>query len=766
MEAIKYGLGMPHFGYNIFITGLAGTGRTTTIKKLLNEIKPQGKPLHDLVYVYNFNDQDNPIILYVDRGRGKVLKEKMTHLVETLKQKIPAIFDDDTYKEKRNEIVESLQEKQKQVFKAFEQSVNKAGFQTIQVKVGPYTKPDVAPVIKEKVTSMDDLDGLLDGKQITKEEYEKYRKEYKELEKEMEDAFKKNRVIETNLRDKLSKLNYMTLSRPVKFLVDEVREEFQNNKKVLSYLKAVEQNITLEPERFASAREEKQTEDGQKILDPFLEYQVNVIVDNTHAKDSPIVIETNPSYKNVFGSIERVMDRNGVWRTDFTKITAGSLLKANGGYFVLNAFDLLVELNVWPTLKRTMRNELIEMQTYDPFYMLTTSSLKPEPVKLDVKVIIIGDIYIYDLLYANDPEFRKIFKVRADFDTVMNRNPKEMSQYLTFIRNVCKDEGLLSFTSKARGKVLEYGAELAGDQNKLSTRFSKIADLMRTANYWAKQDGIKKVHRKHILKALEEREYWLNTWQERYESMIDRDIVMIDTCGKKVGQINGLAVYDDFGEYAFALPSRITATTAMGKSGIINIEREAGLSGRTHTKGVLVLAGYLQSLFAQDKPLAMNASLCFEQSYGGVDGDSASSTEIYCILSSLSNIPIRQDLAVTGSINQMGEIQAIGGINHKIDGFYRICKRRGLTGTQGVIMPKSNKDELMLSEEIVQAVSEGKFHIYAIERVEEGIELLTGFKAGYRKDNGFFEEGTVFYEVDKRLREFIDLWKRDDEGKK
>ena len=269
----------------------------------------------------------------------------------------------------------------------------------------------------------------------------------------------------------------------------------------------------------------------------------------------------------------------------------------------------------------------IEMQTYDPFYMLTTSSLKPEAVKLDVKVVIIGDIYIYDLLYTNDPEFRKIFKVRADFDTVMNRSPQEMSQYLTFIRNVCKDEGLLSFTSKAKGKVLEYGAELAGDQNKLSTRFSKIADLLRTANYWAKQEGIKKIHRKHVLKALEAREYWLNTWQKRYESMIDKNIVMIDTSGKQVGQINGLAVYDDFGEYAFALPSRITATTAMGKSGIINIEREAGLSGRTHTKGVLVLAGYLQSLFAQDKPLAMNASLCFEQSYGGVDGDSASSTE-------------------------------------------------------------------------------------------------------------------------------------------
>ena len=339
--------------YSLLVS--AGTGRTTTIKKLLNEIKPQGKPLHDLVYVNNFGNPDSPIVLYLDRGQGKVLKEKMAHLVETLKQKVPAIFDDDTYKMKRSEIVESLQEKQKQVFKAFEQSVSKAGFQTIQVKVGPYTRPDVAPVIKEKVTSMDELDGLLEGKQITKDEYENYRKEYKESEKGMEEAFKKNRVIETNLREKLSKLNYMTISRPVKFLVDEVREEFLTNKKTLVYLKAVEQNITLEPERFTSAREEKQTEDGQKIIDPFLEYQVNVIVDNTNAKDSPIVIETNPSYKNIFGSIERVMDRNGVWRTDFTKITAGSLLKANGGYFVLNAFDLLVEPNVWPTLKRTMQ---------------------------------------------------------------------------------------------------------------------------------------------------------------------------------------------------------------------------------------------------------------------------------------------------------------------------------------------------------------------------------------------------------------------------
>ncbi|MBN1232516.1 MAG: AAA family ATPase [Candidatus Coatesbacteria bacterium] len=761
LEAIRYGLGMPHFGYNIFVTGLTGTGRTTTIKRMLEEIKPLNKDLVDIAYVYNFSDIDKPLVLYFQKGKAQVFKERMNHLIEALTQKIPAIFEDDSFKNKRNSIVEKLQEKQRQIFKVFEQNVNKAGFQTIQVKMGPYTRPDVAPIIDEKIISMEDLEAVLEEKKITKEEYEKYKREYKELEKQMEIAFKKNRAIELELRDKLNKLTSETLNRPIKFLVDEVREGF-TDKKILNFLKMVEQNISREPNRFAAAKEERNPDGSPKPPDPFLEYQVNIIVDNSEVTGTPIIIETNPSYQTVFGSIERVMDRNGVWRTDFTKITSGSLLAANGGYFVINAFDLLVEPGVWPTLKRTLRNEQVEMQTYDPFYLLTTSSIKPEPVKLDIKVVIIGDIYIYELLYDNDPEFRKIFKVRADFDTVMPRTRKEMNSYITFTKNLCKEENLLPFSSEAIGAVMEYGAMLAGDQEKLTARFSKISDLIRSANYWAKQEKSKRVYARHIVKASKEQEYRLNTWQVRYESMIEKGIIMIDTKGEEIGQLNGLAVYD-FGEYSFGLPTRITATTSMGKSGIVNIEREAGMSGRTHTKGVLVLTGYLQSLFAQDKPIAMNASLCFEQSYSGIDGDSASSTEIYCLLSSLSEIPLKQNIAVTGSINQKGEIQAIGGVNQKIEGFFRICKARGLNGKHGVIIPRSNLKELMLNDEIIESVKSQKFSIFAIDRVEEGIEILTGYKAGFRLENKRFEEGTVFEAVDKKLREFLDLWKEEAE---
>lgn len=492
--------------------------------------------------------------------------------------------------------------------------------------------------------------------------------------------------------------------------------------------------------------------------DEFLEYQVNVIVDNSETKTAPIIIETTPSHRNLFGTIERMTDRLGTWKSDFTKIKAGSLLQANGGYLVLNALDTLIEPGVWQALKRTLRHGVIEIQSFDPFYFLGTSALKPEPVELDVKVVMIGDNFLYYLLFYRDEDFKKIFKVKADFDSVMSKDETNIHQYACFIKKICEDDKLSPFDKSGIAAVVEFGVRVAGRQKKLSTRFTLIADLVREASYWAKSAQSKTVKWEHVEKAIDEWIERVSLTEDKIQEMIEDGIIMIDSEGEVVGQINGLSVYS-LGEYAFGKPTRITASTSMGRAGVINIEREADLSGPTHNKGVLILGGYLRGKYAQDKPLSMSASLCFEQSYSGVEGDSASSTKVYAVLSSLSGLPLRQDIAVTGSINQKGDIQPIGGVNEKIEGFFDVCKAKGLTGTQGVIIPHQNVDDLMLKTEVVEAVKQGKFRIHPIKTIDQGIEILTGVKAGERKKDGTFEEESVNFLVDKQLKTYADTWK-------
>jgi ATP-dependent Lon protease len=463
-------------------------------------------------------------------------------------------------------------------------------------------------------------------------------------------------------------------------------------------------------------------------------------------------VETTPNYRNLFGTIERVVDRSGLWKTDFTHIKAGSFLRANGGYLIFNALEALVEPGVWPALKRTLKNQVMEVQTYDPFYFFATSALKPEPIECNVKVIMIGDSYIYHLLFNLDDDFKKIFKIKADFDSVMNKDAEKVQQYASFIRKICDEEKLKPFDKTGIAAVVEYGVRLTGRQKKLSTRFYLIADLLREANYWAIKDGSDVVKDKHVDKAIERKVYRLNLIEEKIQEMIDEGTILIDSDGMVVGQVNGLSVYN-LGDYMFGKPSRITVKTSMGKAGIINIEREAEMSGPTHNKGVYILTGYLRGKYAQDKPITMSASICFEQSYSGVDGDSASSTEIYALLSSLSGLPLRQDIAVTGSVNQKGEIQPIGGVNEKIEGFFDVCKAKGLTGKQGVMIPHLNIGDLMLRKDVLEAVKEGKFHIYPIKTIDQGIEILTGVEGGGRQEDGKFKEGSVNDLVDKKLRE-------------
>jgi Lon-like ATP-dependent protease len=487
-------------------------------------------------------------------------------------------------------------------------------------------------------------------------------------------------------------------------------------------------------------------------------YAVNVVVDNSNTKGRPIIWETTPSYRNLFGTVERVRTRTGEWESDHTRIHAGSLLKANGGFLVLDAMDVLTEPGVWAALKRTLRTKKVEIQTFDPLYMFSATSLKPEPAPIDVKVLMIGTRHIYRLLYRLDEDFKKIFKVKAEFTVETDLSDDEVWNFACFVHKKVTDDGLPHFHRAAVAAVAEHGVRLAENRSKLTTRFADIADVIREAGYWAASENAKFVKVDHVDQALQHRIYRVNMVEEMLRERIEEGQVLIDLEGSKVGQINGLAVLN-LGDHAFAQPSRITATTAVGRAGIIDIDREARMSGSIHTKGVLILAGFLRERFAQNKPLALTASLVFEQNYGGVDGDSASSTELYALLSSLSGVPLRQHISVTGSVNQKGEIQPIGGANEKIEGFYDLCKVKGLTGEQGVMVPSRNLNNIMLRKDVVAAVRKNEFHIYAVSTIEEGLEVLTGMKAGARGKDGAYPADSIYGRVDARLNELAEAVK-------
>jgi len=762
VKAIKLGLDIESVGYNIFVTGFVGTGRLTTIKHLLEKLEKKEKRPDDKCYVNNFKNPDMPRILSLPAGQGKMFKKDMENLILSLKNNIPAVFESENYQERRKELVKESEDGQKAILQEFDDQVKKEGFALVQIKMGPFVKPDVQPLVEGKPTSLSKLEKQVRAGKFPEEQFKTLEAKYSALGKLMEDVFKEGKEIVKEFEKALQALDQEIVLPIIREAVKEIKVRYENEK-VQEYLHEVEESLINNLDRFRRKKEEQPALPVPGIPlgkgeDEFLEYQVNVIVDNSEIKTAPIIIETTPSYRNLFGTVERASDRLGAWKTDFTKIKAGSLLQANGGYLVLNALDALIEPGVWQGLKRTLRHRRIEIQAFDPFYFLGTSALKPEPIDLDVKVVMIGDNFLYHLLFYRDEDFKKIFKVKADFDSVMPKEDENIHQYACFMKKICDDDKLLPFDKSGVAGVVEFGVRTAGKQKKLSTRFTMIADLVREASYWASNAKSKQVKREHVEKAIEEWMERVSLPEDKIQEMIEDGTIMIDSEGEVLGQINGLSVYS-LGEYSFGKPTRITARTSMGRAGVINIEREADLSGRTHNKGVLILAGYLRGKYAQDKPLTMSASLAFEQSYSGVEGDSASSTEVYAILSSLSGLPLRQDIAVTGSINQKGEIQPIGGVNEKIEGFYQVCKAKGLTGTQGVIIPHQNVDDLMLKREVVEAVKEGKFHIYPVKTIDQGIEILAGVKAGERKEEGTFEEDTVNFLVDKQLKAFAQTWK-------
>jgi ATP-dependent Lon protease len=773
IEAFRFGMGMDKPGYNVFVTGMAGTGRMSTVRKMLEEISDKsGQVPDDLCYVNNFKEPESPVLLRLKAGVGSEFKKEVRDFVETLKKEIPQIFESQDYLMRKKEIMEEYDKKGKGFFKDLDKRVREEGFSLVDVQVGQIKRPEVMPLVDGNPVTIDQVEDMVEKGRFPKDEFEQLKEKQSKLREEIDQIFLELRDLQKEIQEKMEEMDRLMFMKMATEFAKPVKEKY-DDKKIERYFEEMLEDMTENLKSFFG--QPQQGVAGFPMMipqgDPFQPYQVNLLVDNSNQKGPPVVVESYPTYRNLFGSIERVVDRSGMWRTDFSRVKVGSFVKANGGYLVLNLLDAIIEPGVWLALKRALKTKKMEIQTYDPFYLFTTTGMKPEPIEMDLKVVVISDNYVYYRLMSFDEDIEKIFKVRADFDTSMDKNEESIRKFSEFIKMKKDEENLRPFDKTAIAALIEHAVRMTGRQEKISTSFPAITDLLHEAEYWADQEDQSVVQGKHVDRALEAKEYRSNMIEERIQEMIDRGTVMIDVDGEAVGQVNGLSVYN-LGDYMFGKPSRISVSTSMGRGGIINIEREADLSGSTHNKGVLILSGYLRKKYAQDKPLTMSASIAFEQSYGGVDGDSASSTEIYALLSSLSDVPLKQYIAVTGSVNQMGEVQAIGGVNQKIEGFYYCCKHLGLTGKQGVMIPQSNIKDLMLRINVVEAVEKGEFHIYAVKTIDEGIEILTDREAGVQNSDGTYPEGTINYLVNEKmknlaegLKNFAEEEKKEEKGK-
>jgi len=763
LMAISMGLELEHRGFNIFITGLSGTGRTSTIKHLLEKLEKKAPIPPDICYMCNFRHPSLPIYLELEAGKGNELASDMDGLIKGLMTNIPAVFKSDFYQNRRKKLVEGIQSKQKKIVSAFEKKIEKEGFAMVSLQVGSAVRPQLLPVIEGNPVDYSAVQQMIEEGKLSKDRYDRIKSSAETLTEEMSQVYSEMKELETSLKKKLDRLDMEVVQPVIHEMISEIDEKY-GNETLSRNLEDIEKAIMKKLDLFRDGDEDEEKScppaaEACQGEDPFREFRVNVVVDNSETTAPPVIIENFPHLRNVFGVIERDLTPSGWSKPDHMSIRAGAFHRANGGYLVMNALDVFIEPGVWQMLKRTLKGAEAVIQNYDSFSLVSSSALKPEPMKMKVKIVLIGAARLYYLLQAFDEDFGKIFKIRADFDQVVDNRAGVIRQYAGFIRHLCDREGLKCFDPSGVAAVVEYGVRIAGRHTKLSTRFSLIADIIREAHYHAGKGKATIVYRKHVDRAIHQRIERVNLLEEKVQEKIDEGTILIDTKGRKTGQVNALSVYN-MGDYMFGKPTRITAKTALGNSGVINIEREADLSGNTHNKGVLILTGYLRGRYGQDSPLVMSASICFEQSYGGIDGDSASSTELYAILSSLSGLPLRQDIAVTGSINQNGDIQPIGGVNEKIEGFFKVCRARRLRGTEGVIIPVQNVPDLMLDSEVVGAVARGEFHIYPVSTVDEGMEILTGIEAGRMNRKGEYPEGTVNHAVKKRLHEMALDWKK------
>lgn len=751
-RAIEFGIDIRSHGYNIYALGPAGAGKTTTIMTFL-ERKTRARPVpHDWAYVNNFEDTYRPRTLILPPGGGEAFRNEVDELLKSLEDEIPRAFESEEYQEHKARLTQQLEERRRAELQRLEASVIERGFALLQTPMGLV----IAPVVASQVLTGEQYEQLSSEKKHVLEQ------DQTALQGKLERTLRQVRELEKEGKTQLRGLDQETIAFTIGHYFDTLQSQYVEYPAIVAYLKEVRHDIIQNVEWFkTSARVAEENSAGKDIARatsrlrqgfPFDRYRINVIVDNSGLEGAPVILETNPTYRNLVGRVEH-RSEFGALVTDFSMIKGGALHRANGGYLVLDARAILRDALAWEALKRVLRHGEVRIEEMgQQLSPVATVGLEPEPVPLDVKVVLIGDPQTYYLLYAMDDQFQKLFKVWADFATEMAWSQENVEKYTRFIRARCEAEDLRDFDLEAVAKVVEYGSRLVEDQQKLTTRFAHIADIVREASYWASRNGNNLVTAADVENAIEEKIYRSNRVEEKIRELIEEGTILVSTRGEVVGQVNGLFVLS-LGDYSFGKPSRITAKTYLGRAGVINIERKAKLSGNIHDKGVLILSGYLGGKYAQEVPLSLTASLCFEQSYEGVEGDSASSTELYAVLSSLSGLPIKQGIAVTGSVNQQGEIQPVAGVTKKIEGFFDVCQAQGLTGEQGVIIPERNVKNLMLREDVVEAVKRGEFHIYPVVTIDEGIAILTGEEAGERGEDGMYPEGTVNYKVDQRLRE-------------
>jgi lon-related putative ATP-dependent protease len=748
VQAIRFGLAMKSPGYNIFVTGQEGTGKTTIVKDIVQQLAETLATPGDWCMVNNFKDEFRPMAVALPAGSALLFSRRMSRFVDDMQVRLPREFDSKSYQEKLAEIKNRYGARRQEHFDRLNQAAREKNLAIHRTASGYQTIP------------------LFEDKPMPPEEFEKLPQEkrkaveadFKQLQGEIENTLREVGKINHSRQKEIEKLMADVALFVVKDRLDIIREDYPDSRDALAYLDEVQAHIVENVDGFLKALEPPGSGgDGTALRahgKPLKEYQVNVLVDRRSTRGAPVVYEPNPTYQNVFGQIEKraVM---GTFITDHTMVQAGALLQANGGFLIMEIESLLMNPMVWDALKRALQNKQLFIEDPPTVAGTASGSLRPQPIPLEVKVVLLGSYQIFQLLQNNDSKFNKIFKVRADFDHETDRSPATIQLYARYIARVCKEESLRPFTPEAVAAVVEYGEKIIARKKKLSLRFGPIVSIIKESDYWAGGQGAPVVSEAHVVTAFNHYRFRYNLYEEKMQEAYVDDTIMIDVEGMVVGQVNALAVYQ-MGDYYFGRPARITAETYMGRHGLINIEREARLSGRTHDKGVLILSGYLGRTFAQKFPLTLSISITFEQSYGGIDGDSASSTELYAILSSLSGIPIRQGIAVTGSVNQKGRVQSIGGVNYKIEGFFDVCKAKGLNGKQGVMIPQTNIQNLMLKREVVAAVAEGRFHIYRVATIEEGVEVLTGVPAGAPDKEGDYPAATVFGAVQQKLKVYME----------
>lgn len=756
IRAIETGINTKADGFNIFITGPTGTGRNTTVKAIIEKKAKEESPPSDWCYVYTFSDSNRPNAISLNHGEGYKFKKDMSTFISIVKERVAKAFESEDYDKEINRITNQMSEKSIQLTQEIDKIANQLGFKVTYSPTGIYTIP------------------IIDGKQIKPEEYQnlpekiklEIEKKRQTLQNEINSTIKKSQQLERELKEQIEELDKKIGLFAFESLIEDLKQKYVHNDEISSYLNNVRDDIVNNLSYFKDTSKTKKVPTSPFDFEAkstelfFQRYSVNLIVDNKETKGAPVVFEVNPTYYNLFGSLE-YMQEFGALTTNLSLIRGGSFLKANGGYIVLQAMDVLTSPYVWETLKRTLKSKKLSIENLEEqFKIIPTVSMKPEPIPISLKVILIGSSYVYSVLYDMDEDFRKLFKIRAQFDYEMDRNEETENLYASFIAARCRETSEdIHFNNSGISEIIEYGSRLAEDKYKLTTQFSNIVDVINESIQWTLKDGRKIVESKDVQKTINEKKYRSNLIEEKIQRMIEDDFLHIDVNGSKIGQINGLSVLST-GEYEFGRPSRITAVSSMGRGNVVNIEKESKLSGPIFDKSSMVISSYLASKYCNSKPFPLSVTLCFEQSYEGIEGDSASAAEIIAILSSIGNIPLRQDLAITGSVDQHGNIQPIGGVNFKIEGFFNICKEKGLVGSQGVVIPTQNVRNLMLNDEVINAVKESKFHIYEISNIDEGLELFTGMKAGEMKEDGKYLENTANRIIDDKLNEYIELSKK------